>query len=122
MHSDLDQSFREDVILKFKAGKINLLVATDIVVRGIDVDDIELVVNYDVPHEAEDYVHRIGRTARADRDGEAITFVGEKEFGKFRMIEKLLEKEVEKAEVPAELGSVPDYRGRGSNAGRSSRT
>ena len=122
MHSDLDQSFREDVILKFKAGKINLLVATDIVARGIDVDDIELVVNYDVPHEAEDYVHRIGRTARADRDGEAITFVGEKEFGKFRMIEKLLEKEVEKAEVPAELGSVPDYRGRGSNAGRSSRT
>lgn len=109
MHSDLDQSRREEIMLKFKAGKINVLVATDIVSRGIDVDDIELVVNYDVPHEAEDYVHRIGRTARADRDGEGITFVSEREQRKFKEIERLLEKEVEKGILPAHIGNGPTY-------------
>ncbi len=109
MHSDLEQDKREDVILDFKSGKINVLVATDIMSRGIDIDDIELVVNYDVPREAEDYVHRIGRTARADKEGNAITFISEKEIGKFKRIEKFLGKEVEKATVPPELGETPSY-------------
>lgn len=109
MHSDLDQAKREDVILDFKCGKINVLVATDIMARGIDIDDIEMVVNFDVPHEAEDYVHRIGRTARADRDGKAVTFISEKEIGKFKQIERLLEKEVEKIPLPANLGDAPAY-------------
>lgn len=111
MHSDLEQDKREDVILDFKSGKINVLVATDIMARGIDIDDIQLVVNYDVPREAEDYVHRIGRTARADRDGNAITFISEKETGKFRRIEKFLEKEVEKVPLPENLGEAPAYKG-----------
>lgn len=111
MHSDLEQDKREDVILDFKSGKINVLVATDIMARGIDIDDIELVVNYDVPREAEDYVHRIGRTARADRDGNAITFISEKEIGKFKRIEKFLEKTVEKADIPEDLGEGPLYSG-----------
>lgn len=109
MHSDLEQNNREDVILNFKAGKINVMVATDIIARGIDIDNIETVVNYDVPREAEDYVHRIGRTARADREGSAYTFISDKDRAKFRVIEKLLEKEVEKLKVPEEFGSVPDY-------------
>lgn len=119
MHSDLDQTTRENVILDFKSGKINVLVATDIVARGIDIDDIELVINYDVPHEAEDYVHRVGRTARADRDGRAITFVNEKDIKKFLHIEKFLGKEVEKEAVPAELGDAPAYKARTTGNGRS---
>ncbi|MDE5842813.1 MAG: DEAD/DEAH box helicase, partial [Muribaculaceae bacterium] len=103
MHSDLDQNRREDVMLDFKAGKINILIATDIVSRGIDIDDIQLVINYDVPREAEDYVHRVGRTARADRDGKAITLVGGKDRMKFRKIEKLLGKPVRKGELPADI-------------------
>lgn len=103
MHSDLDQSRREDQILNFKAGRINVLIATDIVARGIDIDDIELVINYDVPREAEDYVHRVGRTARANRDGQAITFVSEKDGGRLRQIERLLEKKVDREEIPAHL-------------------
>ncbi len=110
MHSDLDQLQREEAILKFKAGKIHILIATDIMSRGIDIDDIEMVVNFDVPHEPEDYVHRVGRTARADRTGRAITFISEKECGKFRNIERLLEREVEKESVPEELGAAPEYR------------
>ncbi|MDE6422429.1 MAG: DEAD/DEAH box helicase [Muribaculaceae bacterium] len=109
MHSDLDQNEREEVMLRFKSGRINVVVATDIISRGIDIDNIETVINYDVPHEAEDYVHRIGRTARADRDGSAFTFISEKERGKFKNIERLLEKEVEKLEVPEELGETPEY-------------
>lgn len=107
MHSDLAQTAREDVMLRFKAGHVNIIVATDILARGIDIDDIELVINYDVPREAEDYVHRIGRTARADRDGRAITFVSEKDRGKFRNIERLLEKEVPKNPVDEALGCTP---------------
>lgn len=109
MHSDLDQNVREEVMLQFKAGNVNVVVATDIIARGIDIDNIETVINYDVPREAEDYVHRIGRTARADKDGSAYTFISEKERGKFKMIERLLEKEVEKLPVPEELGETPDY-------------
>ena len=89
MHSDLEQAQREVVMHEFKAGRINILVATDIVARGIDIDDIRLVINFDVPHDSEDYVHRIGRTARANNDGVALTFVSEKEQSNFKSIEKL---------------------------------
>lgn len=127
MHSDLDQNVREEVMLGFRAGRTDILVATDIVARGIDIDDISMVVNYDVPHEAEDYVHRIGRTARAGADGQAVTFVSEREQGRFADIERFLEKEVAKGTVPAELGKAPEYRpgaggrqrgGRGGKGGR----
>ena len=109
MHSDLEQAQREEVMYEFKAGKINILVATDIVARGIDIDDIRLVINYDVPHDSEDYVHRIGRTARANNDGVALTFVSEKEQSKFKTIERFLEKDIYKIPVPEELGSAPAY-------------
>lgn len=92
MHSDLEQAQREAVMHEFKAGRINILVATDIVARGIDIDDIRLVINFDVPHDSEDYVHRIGRTARANNDGVALTFVNEKEQSNFKSIENFLEK------------------------------
>ncbi|MBD5370012.1 MAG: DEAD/DEAH box helicase [Bacteroides sp.] len=107
MHSDLDQNTREDVILDFKSGKINVLVATDIVARGIDIDDIQLVVNYDVPREGEDYVHRVGRTARADRDGRAVTLVSERDRRAFSQIERLLGKEVRRGKIPAHIGEAP---------------
>lgn len=90
MHSDLEQSERESVMLDFKNNKIDILVATDVISRGIDIDQIGLVINYDVPHDPEDYIHRIGRTARANADGTAITFVSEKEQGKFHRIELFL--------------------------------
>lgn len=109
MHSDLDQNQREDMLLAFKSGKKKILVATDIMARGIDIDDIDLVVNYDVPHECEDYVHRVGRTARAEKDGVAITFVAEKEIVKFKAIERFIGKEIRKNEVPSDLGETPDY-------------
>ena len=109
MHSDLDQSQREAIMHEFRNGRINMLVATDIVARGIDIDDIRLVINYDVPHDSEDYVHRIGRTARANNDGCAITFVSETEQNKFKQIENFLEKEVYKIPVPEELGEAPAY-------------
>lgn len=112
MHSDLTQAERDDVMYKFKAGHIDVLVATDIVARGIDIDDIRMVINYDVPHDAEDYVHRIGRTARADRDGSAITFVNEKDVSRFMAIEHFLQKDVEKNPLPEELGEGPNYIGR----------
>lgn len=113
MHSDLDQEQRNDVMFKFKSGQIDVLVATDIVSRGIDIDDIAMVINYDVPHDAEDYVHRIGRTARADRDGKAITFVNEDDIYFFQQIESFLEKEIEKAQLPAGLGEGPEYKSNG---------
>ena len=113
MHSDLDQEQRNDVMFKFKSGQIDVLVATDIVSRGIDIDDIAMVINYDVPHDAEDYVHRIGRTARADRDGKAITFVNEDDIYFFQQIESFLEKEIEKAQLPEELGEGPEYKSNG---------
>lgn len=109
MHSDLEQAVREDVINGFTSGRVPILVATDILSRGIDIDTIDLVINYDVPHDGEDYVHRIGRTARAEADGIAYTFVSEQEQSRFAMIEKLIGKEVEKAEIPAALGPAPAY-------------
>ncbi len=109
MHSDLDQAQRDEVMFKFKSGQIDVLVATDIVARGIDIDDIAMVINYDVPHDAEDYVHRIGRTARADRDGIAYTFVNEDDMFAFHQIEKFLEKDIEKNPLPADCGEGPEY-------------
>ena len=107
MHSDLEQAERDDVMLTFKSGQTDVLVATDIVARGIDIDDIATVINYDVPRDPEDYVHRIGRTARADRDGSAITFVCPDDFYYFRQIERFLEKQIERIPLPAELGEAP---------------
>ena len=109
MHSDLDQAQRDGIMYKFKSGQLDVLVATDIVSRGIDIDDITMVINYDVPHDAEDYVHRIGRTARADRDGVAITFVNEDDMYAFHQIEKFLEREITKNPLPEGCGEGPEY-------------
>ncbi|KAA6324811.1 ATP-dependent RNA helicase CshA [termite gut metagenome] len=92
MHSDLEQSQREFIMHEFKSGRINILVATNIVARGIDIDDIRSVINFDVPRDGEDYVHRIGRTARANNDGVAITLVSEREQAAFKTIETFSEK------------------------------
>lgn len=110
MHSDLEQSERDDMMFKFKSGQYDVIVATDILARGIDIDDISMVINYDVPHDAEDYVHRIGRTARAERDGQAVTLVSDDDMVYFRQIEQFLGKEVEKLPLPEGLGEAPEYR------------
>lgn len=109
IHSGKEQSEREDVLRKFKNKQLNILVATDILSRGIDVEDIDLVVNYDVPHDGEDYVHRVGRTARAQTDGTAYTFISELEQYKFLTIEKLLGYAVNKEPLPEFLGKTPLY-------------
>lgn len=109
IHSDLQQDQREKVMQDFRNKNLTILVATDILSRGIDIDEIELVINYDVPNDGEDYIHRIGRTARAQSQGTAYTFISPTEQRKFATIETLLEKEVEKAEVPSEFGEVPTY-------------
>ena len=108
MHSDLEQQERDEVMLDFRNGKVDVLVATDIVSRGIDVDDIPLVINYDVPRDAEDYVHRIGRTARAENKGEAITLVSPEDKRFFNKIEKFLQKVIDRVPLPAEIGVAPD--------------
>ncbi len=111
MHSDLEQARRDEVMHDFKSGKIDILVATDIVARGIDIDDITMVVNYDVPHDAEDYVHRIGRTARADADGEALTFVSDRDRRRWAGIEKFLGKKIERLELedaPADISPAEE--------------
>jgi len=118
IHSDLEQSERENVLSSFAGGRVPLLVATDILSRGIDIDTIDLVINYDVPHDAEDYVHRIGRTARAEADGMAFTIVGEKEQNRFASIEKLIGKEITKEAIPAVLGPAPAYSPRRGGGGR----
>jgi ATP-dependent RNA helicase RhlE len=125
IHSDLDQSAREEVLIEFRSQRLSILVATDILSRGIDIDNIEMVINYDVPNDGEDYIHRIGRTARAETDGVAFTFISEKEQNKFRTIEDLLGAPVNKAAVPEQFGPAPEYdprnksRGRGGNSGHS---
>ena len=121
MHSDLEQAERDVIMRDFKNNHIDILVATDIVSRGIDIDDITLVINYDVPRDSEDYVHRIGRTARANRDGAAITLVSEDDQIRFRLIEKMIEKEVEKTPVPAEFGETPEYKPLPEKKGRGRR-
>ena len=108
MHSDLEQKERDAVMLDFRNNKVDVLVATDIVARGIDVDDIPLVINYDVPRDAEDYVHRIGRTARAENSGEAITLVSPEDAKYWGKIERFLQKEIQRLTLPSALGDAPD--------------
>ena len=110
MHSDLEQSQREEVMKEFKSGHVDILVATDVVSRGIDINDIKLVVNFDIPHDPEDYVHRIGRTARGTNgEGLAITFVGVNEQAAFHHIEQFLNKDIYKIPVDPQIGEVPPY-------------
>ena len=109
IHSDLEQSQRDEVMLDFRAHKVDVLVATDILARGIDIDDIAMVVNYDVPRETESYIHRIGRTARANADGVAVTLVSPRDIRGFAAIEKFLGYEIMKAVVPESFGETPTY-------------
>ncbi|MFZ4770476.1 MAG: DEAD/DEAH box helicase [Ferruginibacter sp.] len=109
IHSDLEQGSREDILMQYKSGRLPVLVATDILSRGIDIDNIDLVINFDVPHDGEDYVHRIGRTARAEAEGSAYTLVSVKEQRKFYSIEQLIGKEVQKMTVPESIGEQPAY-------------
>lgn len=113
-HSDLEQAEREQIMNQFKSRKLQMLIGTDILSRGIDVEGIELVVNFDTPHDAEDYVHRIGRTARAERTGTAITFVNEKDFWKFQKVEKLIGNEIKKLALPQALGEGPVFQTKSS--------
>ena len=108
MHSDLEQNERDQVMLDFRNGKVDVLVATDVVSRGIDVNDVPLVINYDVPHDPEDYVHRIGRTARAENSGEAITLVSPEDAKYWNRIEQFLNKETERLSLPEALGEGPE--------------
>jgi ATP-dependent RNA helicase RhlE len=110
IHSDLDQDQREQVLINFKNKRLKILVATDILSRGIDIEDIDLVINYDVPHDGEDYIHRIGRTARAATKGTAYTFISDKDQYKFVQIEKLLGKPVPKLPIPEQFGPGPEIR------------
>ena len=111
MHSDLEQAQREEVMKDFKNGKIDILVATDVVARGIDINDIRLVVNFDIPHDPEDYVHRIGRTARGTNgEGLAITFVSPEEQSGFKRIEDFLGKQVYKIPIDPSFGEMPEYK------------
>jgi superfamily II DNA/RNA helicase len=118
IHSDLEQSAREEVLLEFRSQRLPILVATDILSRGIDIDNIEMVINYDVPNDGEDYIHRIGRTARAETDGVAYTFISEKEQNKFRTIEELLGSPVNKAVLPEQFGPAPEYSPRSRSKSR----
>ncbi len=121
IHSDLDQTKREQVLQDFRNKKLNILVATDILSRGIDIEDIDLVINFDVPNDGEDYVHRIGRTARAASKGTAFTLVSEKEQNKFAAIEALLGEPVLKGTVPEEFGATPAYHPRAPRQGGQNR-
>lgn len=108
-HSDLEQAEREEIMREFKAKRLRVLIGTDILSRGIDVDGISLVINYDAPPDPEDYIHRIGRTARAERAGVAITFVNQRDQMKFSKIEDLMGYEVTKMPIPVEFGAGPEY-------------
>jgi ATP-dependent RNA helicase RhlE len=109
IHSDLEQDERKIVLRQFKNREVQILVATDIVSRGIDIDNISLVINYNVPHDAEDYVHRVGRTARAEKTGVAITFINDKETRDFKKIEELIQSEVRKLPLPEGFGVGPKF-------------
>jgi superfamily II DNA/RNA helicase len=109
MHSDLSQSERDEIMFQYKSRKIDMIVATDILARGIDIDDIRIVINYDVPRDCDDYIHRIGRTARAGSKGRAITFVWDEDQEFFGRIEEFIEQNVTKMDVPSELGEAPAY-------------
>lgn len=123
--SDLEQNEREEVLSDFRNKKLNFLVATDVLSRGIDIDNIEIVVNYEVPRDAEDYVHRIGRTARAGASGQAITLINADDVDRFGSIERLIGRTIEKPKLPEEIGEGPAYdpregrdRARGRSSGR----
>ncbi len=120
IHSDLEQKDREETLQKFVAKRFNILVATDVMSRGIDIKEIGLVINFDVPHDPEDYIHRIGRTARANTKGAAATFINEKDQRKFQRIERLLERVIDKDPLPKELGEGPEYKPakKGGGSGR----
>jgi len=111
MHSDLSQAERDEIMLQFRNRHINVLIATDIVSRGIDIDDIQMVINYDVPRDPEDYVHRIGRTARANRDGQAITLVTPRDKVYLDKIERLIERSIDKPDLPEGCGEKPALEG-----------
>lgn len=117
--SDLEQKEREEVLLKFRSKNTKILVATDVMSRGIDIKGINLVINYDVPSEAVDYVHRVGRTARADSKGEAITLISDVDMYKFARIEALIEKEIPKLPIPAHLGEAPVWKSKQSKSFKS---
>jgi superfamily II DNA/RNA helicase len=108
--SNLEQKEREEVLLRFRSKKTRVLVATDVLSRGIDIKEIELIINFDVPHDAEDYVHRVGRTARANTSGVALTLVNEQDMYKFKRIEELIEREIIKLPIPPELGQSPEWK------------
>ena len=110
--SNLDQPEREEVLRKFRSKRIRILVATDVMSRGIDIKEINLVINCDVPHDAEDDVHRVGRTARVNAQGEAITLVTQKEMYKLRKIEQLIDTSVPKLQPPADIGPGPKWKER----------
>jgi superfamily II DNA/RNA helicase len=116
--SDYTQEEREQALSDFKNGRTRILVATDVMSRGIDVKGIDLVMNFDVPHDAEDYVHRIGRTARAKTTGMAITLVSPEDMYRFSKIERLIERELEKLQPPTELGEGPQWEARSKGSGR----
>lgn len=107
--SDLEQKQREEILLNFRNKRLKIIVATDVLSRGIDIDDINMVVNYDVPGDAEDYVHRVGRTARAERTGEAITFINSDDINRFHRIERLIKQTVEKLPLPEGMQEGPQY-------------
>jgi len=118
--SDYEQDAREEALRDFRSGKIRIMVATDVMSRGIDIKGIDLVINYDVPGDAEDYVHRIGRTARAKTEGMAITLVSADDMFKFSKIERLIDRELEKEQPPKEIGEGPEWRDpQGKGKGRS---
>ena len=121
MHSDLSQGERDEIMFQYKSRKIDMIVATDILARGIDIDDIRIVINYDVPRDCDDYIHRIGRTARAGTKGRAITLVNVEDQEYFKRIEDFIEQEVPKMELPAALGEAPAYEPKGKQKGSKSR-
>lgn len=117
IHSDLEQDQRVEVMNRFRSRDLQILVATDIVSRGIDVDDISLIINYNVPGDAEDYVHRVGRTARAEKSGVALTFINDKEIGKFKRIEEFIGAPIRKLMLPAHIGEGPSAESRSYHGG-----
>ena len=121
MHSDLSQSERDEIMFQYKSRKIDMIVATDILARGIDIDDIRIVINYDVPRDCDDYIHRIGRTARAGTKGRAITLVNVEDQEYFKRIEDFIEQNVPKMELPAALGEAPAYEPKSKQKGGKAR-
>ena len=119
--SDLEQKQREEILREFKNKKLQMLVATDVISRGIDIDNIDMIINYDAPNDPEDYIHRIGRTARAASEGEAVTFINEDDMYKFNRIEQMMDMEVRKIHPPGDIGEGPAYNAKAKNNGRGGR-